>query len=37
MTATGWILLVLSWGGVIALNAFCIYKMLKIDLKGEKR
>jgi len=36
MNPYGWILLVLAWGGVAALNAFCIYKMIKIDIKGEK-
>ncbi len=37
MTATGWILLILAWGSVVALNAFCIYKMIQIDVKGERR
>lgn len=28
MTISGWILLVLSWGLIIALNAFCFVKVL---------
>ena len=28
MTAGGWILLVLSWGLIIALNVFCFVKVL---------
>jgi len=28
MTSSGWILLVLSWGLIIALNIFCLVKVL---------
>lgn len=28
MTLSGWILLVLSWGLIIALNVFCLVKVL---------
>ncbi|MDO9541714.1 MAG: hypothetical protein Q7J98_05270 [Kiritimatiellia bacterium] len=35
MTISGWILLVLSWGLIIALNVFCLVKVL--GKKDEKR
>ena len=28
MTPAGWILLILSWGFIIALNVFCFVKVL---------
>lgn len=28
MTISGWILLILSWGLIIALNVFCLVKVL---------
>ena len=33
MTTTGWILLSVSWGCIILLNAFCIARMIKMDRK----
>jgi len=37
MTISGWILLVLSWGLIIALNVFCLVKVFgKKDDKREK-
>lgn len=35
MTISGWILLVLSWGLIIALNVFCLVKVL--GKKDEER
>jgi len=36
MTLAGWILLVLSWGLIIALNIFCFVKVLgKKDDESE--
>jgi len=36
MTAAGWTLLIFSWSAVVALNAFCVWKMIKLDTKKEK-
>jgi len=30
MTTLGWIILVISWGAIIALSVFCFYKILKV-------
>ena len=36
MTLGGWILLVLSWGLIIALNVFCFIKVFKQKNGGRQ-
>lgn len=29
ITTTGWVFLVLAWGGILALNAWCFYRIFR--------
>ena len=35
MTIFGWIFLILSWAAIIALNIFCLYRILSPKRKFE--
>ncbi|MDD4954930.1 MAG: hypothetical protein PHP17_02695 [Candidatus Omnitrophica bacterium] len=36
MTIAGWIFLVISWGAILSLAAFCVHKALKEPCKDLK-
>ena len=35
MTPAGWVFMILSWGMISALSAWCVYRLLKSGGKGR--
>jgi hypothetical protein len=36
MTALGWIFMIVSWGSIIRVSSFCIWKILAVKKKGKQ-